>query len=207
MSSPGKDNKDNILQIQQSIQTMVRDIEKEKINLRISQERYTKKFREYNEILGKPVAQTKEQKLKMIKDKLEKLKKREIFSPTYGRRIRPLNPEDEIKNIQKSSSLNEIKLNDIKNGVNKQALINERILQEINEVRKDKLLLKTKLTKIEEENEEIEKNLKVITRKNQECTKKLKFKDLKKSKDEGLLLEEKFKLDRDVLENKYHKVI
>ena len=110
MSSPGKDNKDNILQIQQSIQTMVRDIEKEKINLRISQERYTKKFREYNEILGKPVAQTKEQKLKMIKDKLEKLKKREIFSPTYGRRIRPLNPEDEIKNIQKSSSLNEIKL-------------------------------------------------------------------------------------------------
>ena len=109
--------------------------------------------------------------------------------------------------IFKKIHLKWIKLNDIKNGVNKQTLINERILQEINEVRKDKLLLKIKLTKIEELNNEIEKNLEDITRKNLECTKKLKFKDLKKSKDEGILLEEKFKLDRDELENKYHKII
>ena len=196
-----------ILQMQQSIQTLVRDIEKEKINLRISQERNSKKIREYNEILGKPVALTKEQKLKMMKDRLEKLKKRQIFSPTYGRQERPPNPEDEIKSIRKSTSLNEIKLNDIKNGVNKQALINDRILHEINEVRKDKLLLQTKLTKIEEENEEIEKNLQFLTKKNQNNTKKIKFQDLKKSKDDGLTLEQKFKLDRDDLEEKYHKII
>ena len=204
MKSP---NTDNITQIQESIQAKVRDIEKEKINLRISQERYSKKLREYNEIIGKPIALTKEQKLKMIKDKLETLKKRQIFSPTYGRKVRPINPEEEIKLIKKSTSLSEIKLNDIKNGVNKQALINERILQEINEVRKDKLLLKTKLTKIEEENEEIERNLKIMTRKNQNNTRKINYQDLKKSKDEGLTMEAKFKLDRDYLEDKYHKVI
>ena len=205
MNSPK--NKDNILQIQNSIQAMVRNNEKEKINLRISQERYLKKLREYNEILGKPTSLTKEQKLKMIKERLEKLKTRQIFSPTYGRRIRPLKPEDEIKNIQKSTSLNEIKLNDIKNGVNKQALINERILNEINEVRKDKLLLKTKLEKIEEENKEIEKDLAYMIKKNKERTKKLKYQDLKKSKNDGLILETKFKMDRDILEDKYHKVI
>ena len=200
-------NKDNISQLQESIQSMVHNIEKEKINLRISQERYSKKFREYNEILGKPVALTKEQKLKMIKEKLEKLKKREIFSPNYGRRIRPINPEEEIKNLQKSSSLNEIKLNDIKKGVNKQALINERISHEINEIRKDKQLLQARLEKIEEENEEIERDLEFLKKKNQKTTKKLKYKDLKKTKEEGLSMEEKFKLDRNILEDKYHKVI
>ena len=80
-------------------------------------------------------------------------------------------------------------------------------MQEINEVRKDKLLLKTKLTKIEEENEEIERNLKIMTRKNQNNTRKINYQDLKKSKDEGLTMEAKFKLDRDYLEDKYHKVI
>ena len=207
MKSSNQQKTNNISQIQDSIQAMVREIEKEKINLRLSQERYTKKLREYNEILGKPVALTKEQKLKMMKEKLEKLKTRQIFSPNYGHRVRPVNPEEEIKRIQKSSSLNEIKLNDIKNGVNKQALINERILREINEVRKDKILLKTKLSKIEEENQEIEKDLAYITKKNQKNTKKLKFQDLKNTKNDGLILENKFKMDRDILEEKYHKVI
>ena len=207
MKSSNQQKTNNISQIQDSIQAMVREIEKEKINLRLSQERYAKKLREYNEILGKPVALTKEQKLKMMKEKLEKLKTRQIFSPNYGHRVRPVNPEEEIKRIQKSSSLNEIKLNDIKNGVNKQALINERILREINEVRKDKILLKTKLSKIEEENQEIEKDLAYITKKNQKNTKKLKFQDLKNTKNDGLILENKFKMDRDILEEKYHKVI
>ena len=200
-------NKDNIQQIQQSIQSTVHNIEKEKINLRISQERYSKKLREYNEILGKPIFLTKEQKIKKIKERLQKLKKRQIYSPTYGRRNRPINPEDEIKYIQKSSSLNEIKLNDIKNGVNKQALINERIMNEINEIRKDKVLLQNKLSKVNEVNKEIERNLEYLIRKNKENTKKLKYQDLKKSKNVGIYMEEKFKSDRDYLENKYHKVI
>ena len=200
-------NKDNIQQIQQSIQSIVHNIEKEKINLRISQERYSKKLREYNEILGKPVFLTKEQKIKKMKERLENLKKRQIYSPTYGRRNRPINPEDEIKSIQKSTSLSEIRLNDIKNGVNKQALINERIMNEINEIRKDKVLLQKKLSKVNEVNEEIERNLEYLIRKNKENNKKLKYQDLKKSKDEGIFMEEKFKSDRDYLENKYHKLI
>jgi hypothetical protein len=186
---------------------MVHDIEKEKINLHISQERYSKKFREYNEILGKPAALTKEQRLLRIKEKIENLKKRDIFSPTYGKRVRPVKPEDEIKKIQKSASLQEIKLNDIKDSVNRQALINEKIKDEIDEIRKDKVLLKTKLSKIEEVNEEIEQNLKELMEKNKERTKKLKYNTLKRTKNEGIFQEAKFKSDRDFLEDRYHKVI
>ena len=200
-------HKDNILQIQLSIQTLIRDIEKEKINLHISQERNSKKIAEYNEILGRPVELNREQKLKMMKDRLEKLKKREIFSPTYGRKVRTINPEEELRMIHKSSSLNEIKLNDIKNDINKQALFNDKILHEINEIRRDKLLLQKKLTKIKEENEEIERHLNFLTRKNQNRTKKIKFQDLKQSKDDGLALEQRFKSKRDILEDKYHKII
>lgn len=200
-------NIDNIQQIQQSIQSIVHDIEKEKINLRIFQERYTKKLTEYNEILGKPVPLTKEQKLKRMKEKLESLKKRKIFSSNYGLKIRFVSPEDEIKTLKKSTSLNEIKLNDIKTGVNRQALINDRILNEINEIRRDKVHLQTKLSKIEEKNEEIEKSLEKLMKKNKENTKKLKYSDLKKSRNYGLSLEEKFKSDRDILEDKYHKII
>ena len=198
---------DNIEQIQKSIQSMVHDIEKEKINLRISQERYSKKIREYNEILGKPTALTKEQRLKRIKEKIEKLKKREIFSPDYGRRIRTVKPEEEIRSIQKSASLQEIKLNDIKDDVNRQALMNEKIMKEINEIRKDKVLLQNKLTKIEEVNEDIEKSLNELAAKNQEKTKKLKYHALKKTRNEGIFMEMKFKSDRDYLEDRYHKVI
>ena len=46
-----------------------------------------------------------------------------------------------------------------------------------------------------------------MIKKNKERTKKLKYQDLKKSKNDGLILETKFKMDRDILEDKYHKVI
>ena len=42
-------NKDNIQNLQQSIQTIIHSIEREKINIRINQERLTKKLRQYND--------------------------------------------------------------------------------------------------------------------------------------------------------------
>ena len=64
---------DNIPNLQQSIQILVHSIEREKIKRRINQERYTKKVSEYNKLLGKPVSPTKEQKVTIRKQKLEKI--------------------------------------------------------------------------------------------------------------------------------------
>ena len=63
---------------------------------------------------------------------MEKIKNRQIFWPSNGKKMRILNPEDEIKSLKKCVSMNEIKLNAVKNGVNRQALGNSRILKEIN---------------------------------------------------------------------------
>lgn len=114
--------KNNSAQIQQSIQAIIHINEREKINIRINQERYTKKLREYNKLLGKPSSPSKEQRLSMMKQKMEEIKNRQIFSPNYGKKIRISSPEEEIKSLKKCASMNEIKLNSIKSEVNKQSL-------------------------------------------------------------------------------------
>ena len=200
-------NKDNIQNIQQSIQTIIHSIEREKINIRINQERLTKKLRQYNDLLGKPSSPSKEQRITIRKQKMDQIKNRQIFSPNYGKKIILLNPEDEIKSLKKCVSMNEIKLNTIKNGVNKQALWNNRILNEINQIRKDKLIQKTKIDKIKEENQDIEQQIKTLNKKNKRSISRLNYDDLKKSQDQNKLLEEKFKSDREKLEMKYHQVI
>ena len=200
-------NKDNIQNLQQSIQTIIHSIEREKINIRINQERLTKKLRQYNDLLGKPSSPSKEQRITIRKQKMDQIKNRQIFSPNYGKKIILLNPEDEIKSLKKCVSMNEIKLNTIKNGVNKQALWNNRILNEINQIRKDKLIQKTKLDKIKEENLDIEQQIKTLNKKNKRSISRLNYDDLKKSQDQNKLLEEKFKSDREKLEMKYHQVI
>lgn len=200
-------NKDNIPQLQQSIQVLIHSIEREKINIRINQERLTKKTREYNILMGKPSSPSKEQKVTSRKQKMEEIKKREIFSPNYGKKMRIKNPDEEIRDLRKSASMYEIQLNTIKNGVNKQALYNDRILKEINQIRKDKLIQRNKLTKIKEENDEISQQIQILTRKNKRSISKLHFDDLKKSQDENKFLEEKFKSDRENLELKYQRVL
>ena len=158
--------KNNSAQIQQSIQAIIHINEREKINIRINQERYTKKLREYNKLLGKPSSPSKEQRLSMMKQKMEEIKNRQIFSPNYGKKIRISSPEEEIKSLKKCASMNEIKLNSIKSEVNKQSLENDRILREINLIRRDKLIQKNKLQKITEENDDIDQQIKVLKQKN-----------------------------------------
>ena len=199
--------KDNSTQIQQSIQAIIHINEREKINIRINQERYTKKLREYNKLLGKPSSPSKEQRLSLMKQKMEEIKNRQIFSPNYGKKIRISSPEEEIKSLKKSASMNEIKLNSIKSEVNKQSLENDRILREINLIRRDKLIQKNKLQKITEENDDIDHKIKALKQKNKRSLSRLNYADLEKAKVENKILEENFKKNREHLEYKYHQVI
>ena len=199
--------KNNSVQIQQSIQAIIHINEREKINIRINQERYTKKLREYNKLLGKPSSPSKEQRLSMMKQKMEEIKNRQIFSPNYGKKIRISSPEEEIKSLKKCASMNEIKLNSIKSEVNKQSLENDRILREINLIRRDKLIQKNKLQKITEENDDIDQQIKVLKQKNKRSLSKLNYAGLQKARDENKILENNFKNNREHLEYKYHQVI
>lgn len=198
---------DNIPNLQQSIQILVHSIEREKIKKRINQERYTKKIGEYNKLLGKPVSPTKEQKVTIRKQKLEKIKNRELFSPNYGKRINFVSPEEEIKTLRRCLSLNEIKLNTIKNDVNKRELANSRILNEINLIRKKKLIQKEKMEKIVEENDDISQQIKKMCKTNRRSLSKINFEDLKKHQDENKNDEKIFKQNRELLESKYHQLL
>jgi len=198
---------DNIPNLQQSIQILVQSIEREKIKRRINQERYTKKIGEYNKLLGRPVSPTKEQKVTIRKQKLERIKNREIFSPNYGKRINFVGPDEEIRTLKRSLSLNEIKLNTIKNDVNRQALANSRILNEINIIRKNKLIQKEKMDKIVEENDDISLQIRMLSRTNRRSLSKINFEDLKKHQIENKLSEEEFKNKREFLEKKYRQVL
>ena len=207
MEKKNEFNTDNILQLQQSIQTIIHSNEREKINIRINKERLTKKLRKYNELIGKPALLSKEQRVTIQKQKMDQIKNHQIFSPNYGKKISILSPEEEIKSLKKCVSMNEIKLNSVKNGVNRQALINNRILKEINLIRRDKQIQQNKLQKITEENGEIEQKIKVLQKKNKRSISRLNYDELKNEYDKNKLLEEKFKLDRENLEQKYHQVI
>ena len=198
---------DNIQNLQQSIQTLIHSIEQEKIKRRINQERYTKRIGEYNKLMGKPVSPTKEQKVTIRKQKIGQINNRELFSPTYGKRTNVLSPDEEIRTLRNSLSLNEIKLNMIKNGVNKQALANSRILNEINLVRKNKLIQKEKMDKVSEENKDIAFQIKMLSKTNKRSLSKLNFEDLRKHQEENKNLEQQFKSKREKLEKKYHQVI
>ena len=199
-------NRDNLNQLQQSIQVIIHSIEREKINIRINQERYTKKLREYNNLMGKP-SLSKEQKLNIRKEKMEQLKKREIFSPNYGKKMHLFNPEEEIKTLKKSASMNEMKLISIKDGINRQSLENNRLLREIDIIRRDRLIQKDKLERIDIENGDIDQQIKTLQKKNKRSTSKLNYESQKKQKNINKTLEEKFRLKRDNLELKYHQVI
>ena len=199
-------NRDNLNQLQQSIQVIIHSIEREKINIRINRERYTKKLREYNNLMGKP-SLSKEQKLNIRKEKMEQLKKREIFSPNYGKKMHLFNPEEEIKTLKKSASMNEMKLISIKDGINRQSLENNRLLREIDIIRRDRLIQKDKLERIDIENGDIDQQIKTLQKKNKRSTSKLNYEGLQNQKNINKTLEEKFRLKRDNLELKYHQVI
>ena len=196
---------DSLPALQNSIHKLTYDIEKKKIRLRIGQERYTKRLAEFkalkvnkNNILKNPqfshrnVSEAKESDKKKIE---------------YNSIMNSYRSEDLFKKLKKNHSLGEIRLTNIKRKLDIQTSNNENIKLKINEFRSEKYLLESKLQKIHRENKTIAYKLDQLIRKNKENNSKLNFTGLKMSKEEGKLFEEQFKIERDNLEKKYHKII
>ena len=197
----------NIETIQNSIQRISKKIEEDKINLRILQERYTKKQSEYNQLAGKPIIKTKDQKLEEMKQKMEKLKNHQIFDPKYGKKNPVLQPDEETRRIQKNSDKRKIELDNLIDSINKQVEYNARLTHEIEEVRKEKARINEKIEKAEEENKKIEEEFEKLQKKNNRIYNKIQFKELNKVREKGKDIENHFLEKRDYLEDKFHKVI
>ena len=198
---------ENIKSIQDSIQKISKKIEEDKMSLRILQERHTKRQSEYNQLAGKPIIKTKDQKLEEMKQKMEKLKNHKIFDPNYGKKQPILQPDDETKMIQKNTDKCKVELDNLIVAINKQVLYNSKLSHEIEEIRKEKNKIFEKIEKIEEENKKIEEDLEKFQKNNKKIYKKIQFKELNKAKEKGRTLETQFLDQRDYLEHKFHKVI
>ena len=206
-----KEKKDKSLSeietIQKSIQEISKKIEEDKINLRILQERHIKKQSEYNQLAGKPIIKSKEQKMEEMKEKMQKLKNRQIFDPNYGKKNPILQPGEETKMIQKNTDKCKIEYDNLINAINKQVLYNNELQREIEEVRKEKNRIHEKIEKADEQNKSIEEELEIMQNKNNAKYKKIQFKELNKVKEKGKVIESQFLEERDILENRFHKVI
>ena len=202
------ENDRNIEALQLSIHRISKKIEEDKINLRILQERHTKKQSEYNQLAGKPIIKTIEQKMEEMKEKMEKLKNHhQVFDPNYGKKEINLQPDEETKMIQKNTDKCKVELDNLIDNINKQVLNNAKLSREIEEIRKEKYRINEKLEKIEEQNKKIEEDLEIIKNRNNKIYNKIQFKELNKVKEKGKTIETQFLDQRDTLENKYHKVI
>jgi hypothetical protein len=206
-----KEKKDKSLSeietIQKSIQEISKKIEEDKINLRLLQERHIKKQSEYNQLAGKPIIKSKEQKMEEMKEKMQKLKNHQIFDPNYGKKNPILQPGEETKMIQKNTDKCKIEYDNLINAINKQVLYNNELQREIEEVRKEKNRIHEKIEKADEQNKSIEEELEIMQNKNNAKYKKIQFKELNKVREKGKVIESQFLEERDILENRFHKVI
>ncbi len=196
--------------IQREIQNITKKIEKKKIELRISDERYTTKQREYNDLQGKPNPLTEEEKEKRQKernDSKEKAHKYDEPKKNYAAKEK-LNDTARMKmrqvNKKKSESENLTQL------INDTQLDIEDLKIEIENLRKLKNQSVNQLNMIEKKNEKLIKDTEELKKKNEDTNKNIEQNDnmeLMSKTQIGFDQRKNFERRRDKLEAKYHKLI
>ena len=197
--------------IQGEIQLVTRKIEREKIKLRIADERLEAKKKLYNQLQGKPVEKTDEEKEreheKRLQDnrqhKLETISKSrsvnkaEEFRLTQRRQFTKINKqESELETLTKTINETNLKIDDLK--------------FEIANLRKRKVAHEKQLEKLKKKNEKLAKNtekLKKINEKELDIIEKNDKKLLSEKKEEGAVQNRDFQNERNGLEEQYHKII
>ena len=193
--------------IQQEIQLVTKKIEHEKIALRILQERYEKKKGELDKLKGKPVTLSKDEKIREIKEKMEKMKNRKISDQLFSKNQKTLQPDEENKKLIKDFSKHEIDLSNITKDINKHMLINLELTKTIENMRKEKNRISNQVMLLKTENKKLEDEINILENKNKESLSKIKHEELKKTREEESLMQKSFEEKRDDLENEYHEII
>ena len=197
--------------IQQEIQNVTKKIEHEKINLRITEERYEKTKNEYNRLQGKPEVKTKEDKEKERKEKKEKQKIKiedQKKEPKQQNKHQILNETAKKKFFELMKQESEI--DSLTKQINQVNLDCEDLKQEIEYLRKQKNSNETQLNDINKKNDKLTKDTKKLKEKNINTNKNIDETDQKELNNEeqkGKEQNSEFLRKRDKLEDKYHKII
>ena len=197
--------------IQKEIQLVTKKIEQEKIKLRIIDERLDAKKKQYNILQGKPVPKTDEEKQKEHQRRLAQSRDHKLETTSKPKNV---NKAEEFRLTQRKQftkiNKQESELESLTKTINETILKIEDLKFEISNLRKRKVAYEHQLNKIIEKN----KNLQTATDKLEDINKKgfegIEENDKKilaEKKEEGAVQERDFRVQRDDLENQYHKII
>ena len=197
--------------LQKAIQEVTSKIEQEKIKLRITDERLEAKKNQYNQLLGKPVTKTEEEKEREHKAKLEQSKRHKLETTQKKKKV---NKAEEFRLIQRKQNIDicrqEVELNELIKAINETNLKIDELKLQIANLRKRKVAHDKQLNKLTLKNEQLKEEtekLKEINDKGFENIEKVDMEILAQKKEKGIKQEKEFQIKRDILEDQYHKII
>ena len=197
--------------IQKAIQDVTRKIEQEKIKLRITDERLEVKKKQYNQLLGKPVQKTEEEKEREHLAKMEESKKHILETKAKKKKV---NKAEEFRLIQRKQNVDikrqEVELDGLIKAINETNLKIDDLKFQIANLRKRKVAHDKQLTKLTSKNEKLQEETEKLKDKNDrdfENIENIDMKFLSQKKELGQSQEKQFQKNRDQLEDQYHKII
>ena len=202
-----KFNQHEIEDIQNNIQEMTKKIEHEKINLRITTERLNQKEKQYNELQGKPVVKTKEEKERERKEHKKAVKSHKLSDPIIRKKGKEKEFYDEQIRIQKKYDKNKVDFEKLTCDINELVIGNKNLKQQIIDLRKRKFEAQKQLENIAEENQKKQEELEEILKGNKALKDQIKYKEYKNVVEFGNVQEKNFVAQRDDYEDQYHEII
>ena len=200
-------SKGGIEDIQFQIQEMAKKIEHEKINLRITTERLTQKEKTYNELQGKPVQKTSEEKEKERREHKKAVKNHKLSDPIIRKKGKEKEFYDEQIRIQKIYDKNKTDFEKLTCDINELVIGNKDLKQQIIDLRKRKVEAMKQLETIMEENKRNQEELDDLLKDNQNLKDQIKYKEYKEVIEFGNTQEKNFVALRDDYEDQYHELI
>ena len=202
-----KYNKAGIEDIQNEIQEITKKIEQEKINLRITTERLTQKEKTYNELQGKPVNKTNEEKEKERREHKKAVKNHKLSDPIIRKKGKEKEYYDEQIKNQKAYDKSKTDFEKLTCDINELVIGNKDLKQQIIDLRKRKVEAMKQLENIMEENQKSQDELNEILKGNRNLKDQIKYKEYKKVIEFGNVQEKNFVSLRDDYEDQYHELI
>ena len=192
--------------IQSQIQKETIQIEQKKIDLRIMKERLAQKEKMYNELQGKPVNKTSEEKEKERRDHRKAVKSHKFTDPIVRKKGREKQIADDREKLAKEETRKKSEFQKLTTDINELIISNRELKAQILDLRKRKVEALKKREEIIKENEERNQVFEDLKKQNEVEKSKIMHKELRKAQNDGVTQQKEYEAERDDLEEEYHKL-
>ena len=199
-------DKEMIDELQRNIQKMTKSIEHEKIQLRIKKERLTQRQKTYNELQGKPVEKTAEEKDKELREHRKAVKNHKYTDGIERKKGKEKELADNAEKERKEHEKNKAEFEKLTFDINELIVSNNELKEKIKDLRKRKNDAIKQRDDIREKNEEKKKDLEDLRQENEDNKKNIRHKDLRKAVKDGDEQQKDFEGERNDLEIEYQKL-